>query len=317
MAPALLIALRFIQGFFAGGEWGSGAVITMETAPSRSRGILSGFLQSGYNFGFVIASIVFQFTVFAFPGEQFNEIGWRMMFFTGLVPGFVALFVRYKMTESEKWVSKQSKITRSPIRNVFLQKQPRRYFFLALIIMTGLMYSYYSAMGFYPTFLQNYVHLQKHEVAGLMVVATTTSLFGQIFTGFLSQVIGRLKTIAIIAISAIIFSIPALLMIYNSTTIFERALFTVVYIFVATTGFGPIPALLAERFSTEIRNSAAGFVYNAGLIAGSWAPVVAVTMLANAGNMVPFLLGLNIVIGSAVIIIGCKLNEETSGVELD
>ncbi len=44
---------------FAGGEWGSDAVIIIETAPKEKRGILSGFLQSGFNFNFVIVSLVF------------------------------------------------------------------------------------------------------------------------------------------------------------------------------------------------------------------------------------------------------------------
>ncbi len=216
MAPILLISIRLVQGFFAGGEWGNGTVITMETAPKRFRGILSGFLQSRFNFGFVLASIAFQ--------------------------------------------------------DVFSQKLSRKHFFLALIIMTGLMYSYYSSMGFYPAFLQNYIKLEKPEVATLMIVATTPSLFGQILVGMMSQKVGRVKNIAIIAISAAVLSIPALYGLYNAQTIFERAIFTAIFIFVTTTGFGPIPAFLSEKFSTEIRNSATGFVYNSGLIVGSWAP---------------------------------------------
>ncbi|MFI5423473.1 MAG: MFS transporter [Nitrososphaerales archaeon] len=51
--------LRFVQGLFAGGEWASGSVITMEMVPKKTRGLLSGFLQSGYTFGFLMASIVF------------------------------------------------------------------------------------------------------------------------------------------------------------------------------------------------------------------------------------------------------------------
>ena len=77
----------------------------METAPKEKRGILSGFLQSGFNFGFVLASVVFFATVSAFPEEQFVDIGWRVMFFTGIIPGLVALFVRFRMNESEVWLS--------------------------------------------------------------------------------------------------------------------------------------------------------------------------------------------------------------------
>ncbi|MDC8452803.1 MAG: MFS transporter, partial [Candidatus Nitrosotalea sp.] len=59
VAPMLLIILRFSQGLFAGGEWGSGAVISMESVPRSSRGIVSGFIQSGFPFGFLIASMTY------------------------------------------------------------------------------------------------------------------------------------------------------------------------------------------------------------------------------------------------------------------
>jgi len=141
LAPVLLVALRFTQGFFAGGEWGSGAVITMETATKSSRGLLSGILQSGYNFGFMMASIMYYFVFSNLPESQFVEIGWRIMFFTGIIPGLIALFVRYKMEESEAWLEKyrQKKIERAPLRKIFSDNESRRRFFLALVITTGLM----------------------------------------------------------------------------------------------------------------------------------------------------------------------------------
>jgi len=319
LAPALLILLRFVQGFFAGGEWASGTVITMETAPKSARGLLSGFLQSGFNLGFVIAAITFQFALAAYPGDLFLEVGWRVMFFTGIIPGLVALFVRFKMNESEIWLEKarQKKIEKSPLRRVVFSKEERKRFFFALILMTGLMYAYYTTMGFMPTFLQNYVKLERPDVATLMIVATSTSLVGQIFTGFLSQRLGRKKTIAIFAAAAIIIAVPTTFGLYTAATLFEKALYIIILIFAATTGFGPIPAMLSERFPTEIRNSACGFVYNGGLIIGSWAPLIAVNLLSNAGNLIPFLLAANVIIGSVVILVGAKINPETRDVDLE
>ena len=318
LAPVLLVALRFTQGFFAGGEWGSGAVITMETAPKSSRGLLSGILQSGYNFGFMMASIVYFFVYAALSESQFIDIGWRIMFFTGIIPGLIALFVRYKMEESEAWLEKvrQKKIERAPLRKIFSDNEVRKRFFLALVITTGLMYAYYTTMGFYPTFLQNYVNVAKSEVPTLMIVATITSFFGQIFAGYLSQLIGRKKTLMVFAISAIIIAIPALYGLYHATSFYSRSLYTVILIFAATSGFGPIPAFLSERFSTEVRNSASGFVYNGGLLIGSWAPLIAVTILPHGENLVPVLLGINVIIGSAIILIGAKINPETKDVEI-
>jgi MHS family proline/betaine transporter-like MFS transporter len=318
MAPIFLILLRFLQGFFAGGEWGSGAVITMETVPKRHRGLLSGFLQSGFNFGFVIAAVVFQFTISMFPEEQFAEIGWRVMFFTGIIPGLVALFIRFKMTESQAWLtkSKQTKKEKSPIRQLLFSKHERKRFFFALILMTGLMFSYYATMGFFPTFLQNYMVLEKSEIASLMIVATVTSLSGTIFTGYLSQIIGRMKVIVTFASASVILAVPVLYGLFNATTFLERIIFTIILIMVATSGFGPIPAFLSERFSTGIRNSASGFAYNGGLLFGSWAPLIAVSLLSNNGDLIPFLLAATVIVGALIMIVGAKINPETRDVDL-
>ena len=317
-APIFLILLRFLQGFFAGGEWGSGAVITMETVPKKHRGLLSGFLQSGFNFGFVIAAVVFQFTISMFPAEQFAEIGWRVMFFTGIIPGLVALFIRFKMTESEAWLtkSKQTKKEKSPIRQLLFSKQERKRFFFALILMTGLMFSYYATMGFFPTFLQNYMVLEKSEIALLMIVATVTSLTGTIFAGYLSQIIGRMKTIAAFAAASALLAVPVLYGLFNASTFLERTIFTIILIMISTAGFGPIPAFLSERFSTGIRNSASGFAYNGGLLFGSWAPLIAISMLSDNGDLIPFLLSATVIVGALIILVGAKINPETRDVDL-
>ena len=240
------------------------------------------------------------------------------MFFTGIVPGLVALFVRFRMNESEVWLAKQKqrKTEKSPLKKLLSSSEGRKRFIFSLILMTGLMYAYYTSIGFYPTFLQNYVEIGKSEVSMLMIVGTSTSLIGQIFTGYLSQKIGRKKTIAIFALGAIALAIPAFYGLYNADSTYERISYTIILIIVATTGFGPIPAFLSERFSTEVRNSASGFIYNGGLIFGSWAPLIAVTMLSKWTELIPILLGINVIIGSIIILIGVKINPETRDVDI-
>ena len=157
----------------------------METAPKSMRGFLSGFVQSGYTFGFLIASIVFQIMLSAYPGNSFvSEGGWRIMFYTGIIPGLIAIFVGFKMNESKLWLKRlEQKNTDgslrkgkgSPLREIVGGKEARKRFLLALIVMTGLMYAYYTTMGFMPTFLQKYLNIEKHEAATIMIAATISS----------------------------------------------------------------------------------------------------------------------------------------------
>jgi MFS transporter, MHS family, proline/betaine transporter len=328
LAPILLILLRFAQGLFAGGEWASGAVITMETAPKSMRGFLSGFVKSGYTFGFLIASIVFQIMLSAYPGNSFvSEGGWRIMFYTGIIPGLIAIFVGFKMNESKLWLKRlEQKNTDgslrkgkgSPLREIVGGKEARKRFLLALIVMTGLMYAYYTTMGFMPTFLQKYLNIAKHEAATIMIAATISSLIGTIFAGFISQYIGRMTTLTLFALAAIILAIPILNGLHDSTTLTQRMFFTALLVFVASTAFGPMPAFLSERFPTTIRNSASGFAYNGGLIIGSWSPLVAIQLLSQAhSQFIPYALAINIMIGSIIVFIGSRLNPDTRDTDLD
>ena len=117
------------------------------------------------------------------------------------------------MDESEIWLKKskeQKAIEKTPLKKVIFDKEQRKRFLLALIIMTGLLYSYYTSVGFMPTFLEKYVKINRNEVAAIMIVVTIAALIGTIFTGFLSQYIGRMKTLTIFAAAAIILAVPLL-----------------------------------------------------------------------------------------------------------
>ncbi len=98
-----------------------------------------------------------------------------------------------------------------------------------------------------------------------MIAATISSLIGDVFTVFISQYIGKKKAIATFAVAAIVLSVPMLFGLYHATHISERIFYTVVLVFITTSGFGPIPAFLSETFPTEVRNSVCDFVYNGDL----------------------------------------------------
>src|SRR5256712_13413512 len=89
------LVLRALFGMGMGGEWGVGASLVMEKVPPRYRGMVSGLLQQGYAAGYLLAAICY---FFVFP-----RWGWRPLFFIGGLPALLALFVRYRVKESEVW----------------------------------------------------------------------------------------------------------------------------------------------------------------------------------------------------------------------
>ena len=315
-APILLIMVRLIQGIFAGGEWGSGAVLTIESVPKSKRGLISGFLQSGFSFGFLLAAISFQIITVAFPGDMFEEFGWRILFFTGIIPGFVALFVRISMDESPLWIkkNKESGLEKTPLRSIVFGIH-RKEFLLCAAIMTGLVYMYHGSISILPTYLGQFGNFAKEQTALIMIYATASSWIGMIFTGWLSQKIGRKKSMLVFVFSSILVSIPLAGAILDN--VYGLVVYVVVFAFVISTASGPIPAYFSERFPTQIRNSAAGFSYNAGLIFGSWSPLIALYLMSVVPKqMIPVALGINIIIGAIILIIPTLFSRETKDVEL-
>ena len=315
-APILLIMVRLIQGIFAGGEWGSGAVLTIESIPKSKRGLLSGFLQSGFSFGFLLAAISFQIITLAFPGDMFGEIGWRILFFTGIIPGFVALFVRISMDESPLWIkkNKESGLERTPLRSIVFGIHKKE-FLLCAAIMTGLVYMYHGSISILPTYLEQFGNFDKRQIALIMIYATASSWIGMILTGWLSQKIGRKKSMLVFVSASILVSIPLASAILEN--VYGLVVYVVMFAFVISTASGPIPAYFSERFPTQIRNSAAGFSYNAGLLFGSWSPLIALSLMSYVPKqMIPVALGINIMIGAIIVIVPTLLSRETKDVDL-
>jgi MFS family permease len=153
-----------------------------------------------------------------------------------------------------------------------------------------------------------------------MIVVTIAALFGTVFTGFMSQYVGRMRTLTVFASITIILSAPLLYGAFVSPNIYEKMLYASILIFFSATAFGPIPAFLSERFPTEIRNTASGLVYNGGLIIGSWSPIIAISLISNSKSifpgLVPFALAINITIGAIILLIGSRLNPDTRNMEM-
>jgi len=317
LAPILLIALRFVQGFFAGGEWGSGSVLTMESATKEKRGTMSGFLQGGFSLGFIMASLSFTIVSSIYSDNQFTEFGWRILFISGLIPGIFSLIIRLKMSESTVWLEKKEKHGTHdfPLKKI-LGKEHRRKFFSVMLITSGLHYLYYTSLGFMPTFLEGYVHITRSDIALVMIAGTSTALLGEFFAGSLSQKIGRLKTFSIFAKASIILAVPLSLFLFESTSLFAILGYVVILTVITVSGWGPIPAFLSERFPTKIRNSASSFAYSAGLIVGAWAPMIAINLFSIDNTHIPYLLAFNIIIGAVAILIGVRFNPETKDIDL-
>lgn len=146
--------LRFLMGCFFGGEYAVGHTFAIEHAPQAKRGRISGFVQSGFPLGYVAASLVFAALSASLSKEAMLAYGWRIAFMSGVVPVFLALYIRRTVHESPEFekAKREGTIEKAPFLSLF--RPPQLWTFLQVFFfMTGLFLTDYAVYGFLPNIL--------------------------------------------------------------------------------------------------------------------------------------------------------------------
>ena len=174
------LILRALFGIGMGGEWGVGASLAMEAAPKRWRGILSGILQSGYPMGYLLASVAARFVLPA--------LGWRWMFWIGVPPALLTLYICAKVPESEAWEQHRAGSTMAVLRVV--ASHGKRFAYL-VVLMTFMMFLSHGTQDLYPDFLKEVHKLSHARVANIAMLYNCAAIVGAILFGAFSQRAGR------------------------------------------------------------------------------------------------------------------------------
>ena len=91
----MLAVARFVLGLGMGGEWNTGATLVAETWPAELRAKAISIVQSSWALGFAAAALV--------AGPVSRIFGWRAVFFVGILPALITLWIQWRVPESEMW----------------------------------------------------------------------------------------------------------------------------------------------------------------------------------------------------------------------
>jgi SHS family lactate transporter-like MFS transporter len=263
LAPSFgtFLALRALFGIGMGGEWGVGASLVMEKVPPRLRGVLSGLLQQGYAVGYLLAALSF-FVVFP-------RWGWRPLFFIGGLPALLALFVRYRVKESEVWRRSRAESWRGLGRAIL---RHWRLFLYLVVLMAMMNFVSHGTQDMYPTFLQRDWGFTPERRAALTAFSMVGALTGGVLVGLVSDRLGRRRSIAFSLVGALAV-IP--LWAFAPSLAFLIAGGFLMQFFVQG-AWGVIPAHITELSPDAVRGFLPGFAYQCGvLIAGTAAYIEA------------------------------------------
>ncbi len=248
------LLLRALFGIGMGGEWGVGASLTMEKAPPKLRGLLSGVLQQGYAAGYLLAAICYFFL--------FDRLGWRPLFFIGGLPALLALFVRFRVKESEVW-QKTRQESWSGLGRALLSHW--KLFLYITALMTMFNFVSHGTQDMYPTLLERQWGFKPTERALVTAVSMVGAILGGTLFGYLSDGWGRRRAM-ITALCGGLLAIP-LWAFSPSITLLVMGGF--VMQFLVQGAWGVIPAHLAELSPDSVRGFLPGFGYQCGVLLAS------------------------------------------------
>ncbi|MDS7929495.1 fosfomycin efflux MFS transporter AbaF [Acinetobacter sp. V102_4] len=313
-APTLLVMLRLIQGFAFGGEWGGAVILVSEHSPDDRRGYWASWPQTGVPLGNLVATLVLLLLSKNLSPEQFLDWGWRCAFWFSAVVVLIGLWIRKNVDDAE--VFKEAQAKQQLLENQQLGIiEVLKYHKKSVIAGIGARFAenilYYMVVTFSISYLKLVVHKDTSQILLLMFGAHLIHFFIIPFMGHLSDIFGRKPIYLIGAVLTAFWGFVGFpLMDTGNNWLIMLAI--VLGLFIESMTYSPYSALMTELFPTHIRYTALSFCYQvAPIMAGSLAPLIALTLLKEFNSSVP--ISLYLVAASLISIVSILLVKETKG----
>ncbi|AHF75416.1 Major facilitator superfamily transporter [Sodalis praecaptivus] len=289
-APALLVLLRFLQGFLVGGEWGGAALLVYEYAPPHRRGFFGVFPQIGGFLGNLLSAGTFAL-VTLLPQDDLLSWGWRIPFLSSAILLGVGLFVRAKLDETPafKEMQRQELIlkdqkTKKTIPTVEVIKNSWRSILTIMLLRLGESVPYYVVTVFAVSYAST-LGIERGTMLLAIVLVCILACPMHLLYGALSDKIGRRKIYLFGAIVAAISPFPFFWALESHSFV----LMLLGYVLVINIAHNAInsmqPSLFSELFNTKVRYSGISIGSQFGaILAGGFTPLIATSLARYDGG---------------------------------
>ncbi|PSN64997.1 MFS general substrate transporter [Corynespora cassiicola Philippines] len=253
------LAVRSLFGLFMGGVYGNAIAMALENCPVNARGLMSGILQQGYSFGYVVAAC-------ANLGVGGSVNSWKTVFWIGAGISIGVGLIRMCFPESKQFIEAKEagKSTKAP--GVFWREtkhmlaQEWKMCIYCIILMTWFNYYSHTSQDSYTTFMLTQKHLASAPATRASILMKTGACVGGTIIGYLSQWFGRRRSIICAALlSACI--IPAWILPEGERSLSASGFFIQFFVQGA---WGVIPIHLNELSPPAFRSSFPGITYQLG-----------------------------------------------------
>lgn len=285
-APLILLFLRCLQGFSAGGEYGSGACFLAEYATDKHRGFIVSFLVWSVVVGFLLGALTVTGLETVLSEPAMDSYGWRIPFLIAGVLGVVGLYIRLQLSDTPEFENLREKgeVATSPLREALRTSWRPILQIAGLVVIHNV--GFYIVFTYLPTYFTESLEFTEVDAFISIAVASIVAILLIPPLGALSDRIGRKPLLYSGAIGFAVFAYPLFLPLNSGSlaaaVTAHAALAALESVFVSAS-----LAAGAELFATRVRSSGYSIGYNVSVaIFGGTAPYVATWLVDRTGNQI-------------------------------
>jgi MHS family proline/betaine transporter-like MFS transporter len=276
-APLILLFARLLQGFAAGGEWGTAAAFLAEWSTPGRRGFYGGLLLSSVSGGLLLGSGVAALVTTLLTQEQLFAWGWRIPFLLGIVLIPVGLYLRRNVEEPPVF-QLQKALPRAVVRGEFIPLVVRGAFLCMPLLVAS-----YMATVYMPSFAQLHGHIARSAALWTNTAALALTVIAAPLFGHLSDRWGRKRQMMIAGVAMAAVSWPVFALIASGVSF---PVYAVAHLFLTLTvvlGTSAAPACIAELFPTASRSVGASLGNALAGVLGGSSPAISTWLIGTSG----------------------------------
>ncbi len=260
-----LLITRTLQGLGFGGEWAAGAVLMAEIIRPEYRGKAGGYVQSAYAVGWAIAAGVSTAALMLLP----KDMAWRAVFWAGLLPALLVIYVRRNLDDSDVFKRAQQRREQAGVKTSLLtifRPGLLRITVLASLLAIGIQGSSYAIITWLPTYLKTAHNLSTAAIGAYVGVVTFGSFCGYITSAHLTDRVGRKRNFQIYAVGCWLIDFAYMYFARDAVSVLVLGWFLG---FLSQGIYASLGPYFSELFPTTVRAAGQAFAYSLGRSVGS------------------------------------------------